>query len=329
MKQFTKAGKIIKKRLYDVFGENIWMVGFRNIESSGDLLFLHKNGTKFQLVNTPSKIWVADPILRKIDDAIYLFVEYYDEIKKRGSIAVSQYDSQNNLFGTFSSVIVEPFHMSFPEVFEYDGKYYMIPETHEVSQLRVYSMGATPYDWRFYFSFDTDFQYSDTVAYVEEQTVYLISSEKPVDNPFLSRIHMFKLLHFNNEEERLLEEVPLNFDYNYSDRNGGSIVTDDAGLIRVIQKAEYKWYGKELIFRRIKSISDILFEERNAFSTVDITEIKCNRPFLSEVRGVHTYGVCENIEVIDINIQKVTAGSIKKGMLLVARKLINCLKRAR
>ncbi len=45
-------------------------------------------------------------------------------------------------------VLIEPFHLSYPYVFEWDGDYYMIPETYQARSVRLYRAVAFPTTWR-------------------------------------------------------------------------------------------------------------------------------------------------------------------------------------
>lgn len=47
----------------------------------------------------------------------------------------------------FKEVLNENFHLSYPNVFEYDGSIYMLPETFESNQLRLYKCVSFPYKW--------------------------------------------------------------------------------------------------------------------------------------------------------------------------------------
>jgi len=46
-------------------------------------------------------------------------------------------------------VLQEPFHLSFPYVFRWDSEYYMIPETHDQREVRLYRARTFPHGWVF------------------------------------------------------------------------------------------------------------------------------------------------------------------------------------
>ena len=46
-------------------------------------------------------------------------------------------------------VLYETWHMSYPLVFQYNGEYYMIPETADRGEVRIYRATAFPYSWSY------------------------------------------------------------------------------------------------------------------------------------------------------------------------------------
>lgn len=79
---------------------------------------------------------VADPFLFVHDDYLYLF---YEE-KRMWTHGVLKMIRTNDLIKWSEPVVVlqESFHLSYPFVFEDDGDIYMIPETCEANEVRLY-----------------------------------------------------------------------------------------------------------------------------------------------------------------------------------------------
>jgi len=91
---------------------------------------------------------VADPFLIKVDDRWYMFIEVVSQLSWRGEIAyASSDDGFNWQYG--SLVLQEPFHMSYPYVFEWRGDHYMIPETGAARAIRLYKASRFPDRWEF------------------------------------------------------------------------------------------------------------------------------------------------------------------------------------
>ena len=90
--------------------------------------------------------FVADPFGLWRDGRLYLFVEAYDYRSRHGIIEVIELD------GAFSPVrrsvvLREPWHLSYPHVFEADGQVWMLPEAHRSGALTLYRAAAFPNVW--------------------------------------------------------------------------------------------------------------------------------------------------------------------------------------
>jgi hypothetical protein len=91
---------------------------------------------------------VADPFLLRRDGLWNLFFEVWNADTNRGELAHAT--SEDGLRWTYGSVVLrEPFHLSYPHVFAYEGRTYMIPETREANAIRLYEAAEFPHRWRF------------------------------------------------------------------------------------------------------------------------------------------------------------------------------------
>lgn len=79
---------------------------------------------------------IADPFLFVHEDTLYLFFEH----KRIGTPGVLKMISTTDLRSWSEPVVVleEPFHLSYPFVFEDGGNVYMIPETSAAGEVRLY-----------------------------------------------------------------------------------------------------------------------------------------------------------------------------------------------
>jgi hypothetical protein len=99
------------------------------------------------VTDVPAK-FVADPFLIKTDKDWNLFFEVYNNDTQQGDLAVAT--SKNTWTWKYQNVIIdEPFHLSFPYVFESDGDYYLIPESFEDNSIRLYKADDFPTKWSY------------------------------------------------------------------------------------------------------------------------------------------------------------------------------------
>jgi len=73
----------------------------------------------------------------------YIFAEIVK--KGKGIIAVAKLRNDNVL--DFKPIIEENFHMSYPNVFQYQNHWYMIPETYQSGAIFLYKATNFPYKW--------------------------------------------------------------------------------------------------------------------------------------------------------------------------------------
>lgn len=90
-----------------------------------------------------SVAFVADPFYIKWSGTHLIYFEMYLWKIRKGVIGVAT--SDNLLDWEYSSIVLEePFHLSYPHVFIYDGDLYMLPETIGAGCMRLYK--AISYD---------------------------------------------------------------------------------------------------------------------------------------------------------------------------------------
>lgn len=90
---------------------------------------------------------VADPFLLRRADRWYLFFEIWNTATNRGEVAFATSDT--GLVWHYERVVLrEAFHLSYPQVFEWQGAVYMIPETREDHAVHLYVADAFPDRWR-------------------------------------------------------------------------------------------------------------------------------------------------------------------------------------
>ncbi|HEY6329297.1 MAG TPA: hypothetical protein VI756_08165 [Blastocatellia bacterium] len=90
--------------------------------------------------------FVADPFMIRRGDRWFMFFEVLNPQRGLGEIGLAE--SHDGLNWRFARIVLrEPFHLSYPCVFEWDGKYYMTPETLGAGAARLYKASAFPDQW--------------------------------------------------------------------------------------------------------------------------------------------------------------------------------------
>lgn len=113
-----------------------------SFDNEDDVLDIKKGKGIFTVPCVPSKIaWnptiiVADPFLFVKNEKLYLFYESKGFFSPGVIMMTSTVDLKN--WSKPVVVLKESFHLSYPWVFEEEGKIYMIPETGSDKSIRLY-----------------------------------------------------------------------------------------------------------------------------------------------------------------------------------------------
>lgn len=260
---------------------------------------------EYRILYPTFRYWYADPIPAYIHCKPYIFMEAYDKMRGKGMIAVaelSDYILEPRI------IIEESFHMSFPNVFVWNEEYYMIPETNDSGQMRLYKMQRNVDDWRLVASMDTgDSSYTDIAVTDINGDLFLVAGEKDSCNPLKCRTIIMRVISIDSELK-----VEIEFEaseYSYDDRNGGNIFAVGDDMYRVIQHSEAEVYGRYVTVHKIASL-----EESNTkdciIKTLDIeseavTNLNGCIPY-----GIHTYGHINGWDVIDIGVKRLSLDGI-------------------
>lgn len=102
--------------------------------------------THRQVTDAPAA-FVADPFVLRDREQHFLFMEVFSRITRRGQIAVAC--SDDGLAWRYQrTVLKEPFHLAYPNVFRSGEDIYMVPDAPGMGA-RLYRAFDFPGDWRF------------------------------------------------------------------------------------------------------------------------------------------------------------------------------------
>jgi hypothetical protein len=187
-------------------------------------------------------------------------VEDFSYPKERGCIsAVEIFDgSQYKILGP---VLEESFHLSFPYLFEYQQNLYMIPESSEVSAIRVYKCAEFPLKWVFCKELMKGVRAVDTMVFEHQGRWWLFTNvASPGSHDSFSQLAVFHGPDPIGDEWTPHEGNPVVFDSRIG-RNAG-ILDRGSGLpVRCRQRHGFERYGAGLTFARIVELTATAFRE--------------------------------------------------------------------
>jgi beta-xylosidase len=103
--------------------------------------------TRHDVTDVPAA-FVADPFMLRVPTGWAMFFEVFNRASGRGEIGGAE--SRDGVHWEYTQrVLVEPFHLSYPYVFDWQGDHYMIPESAETEEVRLYVADPFPDRWTF------------------------------------------------------------------------------------------------------------------------------------------------------------------------------------
>lgn len=114
----------------------------------GEGAIVHTTGnviTHADITDVPAG-FVADPFMLNVNGTWHMFFEILSLLDHKGKIGWAT--SSDGLHWDYQRLVIdEPFHLSYPYVFEWQGEYYMVPESWEANGIRLYRADRFPDRW--------------------------------------------------------------------------------------------------------------------------------------------------------------------------------------
>jgi len=230
----------------------------------------------------------ADPFVYTRAGRRVCFVEELDPRTGRGHIAVLE------VLGTrlveIGVALREPFHLSFPFVFEHQGELYMCPETSAARELRVYRCLEFPLRWQLAQVVMRDVSAADPLLFEKGGRWWLLANiDEAATGDHCSELYLFSADSPLSTRWTPHPQNPLLVD-SIGGRNGG-LIMDGEKCYRLGQCQGFDRYGESLRVYQIREISAERYVEQLA------AEIKPD--FREGLRGTHHLSTDGATTVVD------------------------------
>lgn len=137
-----------------------------------------------QVTDVPAR-FVADPFLIQKDATWFMFFEVFNAAAGHGDIALAT--SADGRDWQYRRVVLdEPFHLSYPYVFAWDGAYYLIPESAQARAVRLYRAAEFPTRWTFVQTLLSDDAFTDPSIVRYRGRWWLFAATHPATNATLN-----------------------------------------------------------------------------------------------------------------------------------------------
>lgn len=206
-------------------------------------------------VTDATALGVADPFLVRVGSHWIMFLEVLNLETRKGEIAVAT--SVDGMSWVYDRIVLaEPFHLSYPYVFQWQGEWYMIPESHEAGAVRLYRAVDFPYRWAFERQL-LDRPYVDSSVVRHEGRWWMFAADDPFGRG------MLRLYHADALEQPWSEHPasPIVVGDRSHSRPGGRMLRYDERLFRIAQDSVPR-YGSRLHAFEITKLTTEAYEER-------------------------------------------------------------------
>lgn len=284
----------------------------RNIQYH--VAYKRKKEEVYTIISNNLNTWVADPFIFFYKNNLYIFGEIWKYAYGKNARGVIGFTKmQNGRFTKWTEVIEEDYHLSFPNIFEYDGEVYICPESSEIGEIYLYRAVDFPYKWeKVKVLYDGGKKLVDTVFFESDSKKYGFTYEIGC-NSQNGKLFLFDL---NEEKIHFLDDNPISID-DASARCAGNVLFKDGSYIRVSQDCKGE-YGKGLVFSEFCLRPK--FTEK-VIKTIYPKDIRIDKKL--NLIGVHTYNCLDDYEVIDVKSFDFSLSRLVFRMLYRVRRMFD------
>lgn len=122
-----------------------WRTGYRFVDGPG-VAGTGRLGDGWRQVPDAGDRFYADPFAHRRKGEDFIFVEDYPHATGKAVISVVRLDARGNALPP-EPVLEEPFHLSYPQVFDWRGETWMLPEGSASGRLTLYRAARYPDRW--------------------------------------------------------------------------------------------------------------------------------------------------------------------------------------
>jgi hypothetical protein len=200
----------------------------------------------------------ADPFLVPHDRGVSVFFEELPFDTGKGRISVIDIDTEGK-FGEPAVVLDKPWHLSYPFVFEWEGKRYMIPESAANETVDLYECTGFPQHWRHVTTLISGVRLADASLVRWQGRWWMFAAHGQIGASNYDELHLYWA-------DDLLGPWcphplnPVKMDAG-SSRPAGAMVVDGDRIIRPTQDCRNR-YGDGVVFQEVVVLDTTRFQER-------------------------------------------------------------------
>ncbi len=203
--------------------------------------------------------FVADPFMIRVDGAWHMFFEVLTLQAGSWCGVISLATSRDGFRWEYQRmVLAEPFHLSYPYVFESGSDFYMIPESQQAGAVRLYRADPFPSRWKFVTEILKGPVFVDSSVFQRDGRWWMFTETAPgMRNDTLRLFHAAELTGTWREHPR----SPVVSGDARASRPAGRVLATPERLVRFAQDCVPQ-YGTGVRAFEVTTLSSTGYEER-------------------------------------------------------------------
>jgi hypothetical protein len=289
------AIRLIRLKVFSIFMKEQWVLLLRRSQRIDGTFY------RYRMVLPPRDRFWADPFPVVEDDMEYVFFEEYLYAKGRGHISVMAINAD----GSHSDpvrILEKSYHLSYPFVFRWNGRHYMIPESVDNRTIDLYVCDDFPHKWRYDRTLMSEVNAVDATLLEHGGKWWLFANM--VENEGASSWGELFLFHADSPVSENWTAHPMNpvISDARQARPAGNCFSVDGMLIRPSQESSRSFtsklsssaYGNKLVFNEIVDLTESEYREKR-IATVATDWHK-------RLTAIHTFNRDEHLSAADAKL---------------------------
>ncbi len=248
------------------------------------------------IASPANKDFIADPFGFQSGGHDYIIYERFDRIKNKGILEIRKDDFKKPI-----KKIEKTEHLSYPYIYEEEGKIFMIPECHQSGEINLYKWAKESEEFDFECKLIEGFNGIDN-SILKHNGKYWIFSNNANNKSADIMLNIFFADKINGPYQSHPQN-PIITSITHS-RSAGTIFQNGEVLIRPSQNSGIT-YGGSIQLNQIITITETEYFEK----TID--QITANDLKNKYIKGIHTISVLGDKTIIDYKYKRLKIGSIR------------------
>ena len=246
------------------------------------VLYRHRDEKIYREVKTPEGTWIADPFVYEANGEHYLFAEVFVKDRNKGVIGYFRFIDGEPVYQGIA--IEQSYHMSYPCIFQYQGSYFMIPETSANKTIEMYHAEHFPDKWVLDTVLQKGEKWIDTTVRFQEGNPQLFTYRRAGRE--------WRLTQYNLDMSKRKINAANEVRYHANSGRPAGFFFGEKNNLRPAQNC-IRMYGEEIIVYEMDSIMPYLEHESYRIPVSRIaTERKYDR--------IHTINSDSAYDVVDV-----------------------------